>query len=424
VNGWVSRPKPRASGKREALPVTNPPEGSSARSVYADRLLAPLTPDQQWLLDLVAEVLVSYGNWPVYEYVAGQIDDRGLDTDELLASFPRLPSGRYANWYYAALTYASTRPPTPESRVALTILGLNRSRQGSNIAGRCLALLRALTLAKRGSTMDPTTVTPRPVVSLEALHTSTFPELPEMQARVLLVLQTEPSTAEATQRQNQEGQTVFELSRTLLRFQGVTTIEEYVERLVDLFAPKAQTIGPKESPFDLPAAIDYLDAIWYRRFNSALVKPPGVERSSRLVLTPTSPADFDSRVSVLAEVLKTLQVPGVPGVGGAPLARLVPFLEQHLPPESIERISAEVAVLNAARQVRVSSQHVGGNIDLVTALRQLGIQYPITDWGAAWAQLAERVAASFNAIREEIQAAGDNPSTPDSRSELGDGAQS
>ena len=272
--------------------------------------------------------------------------------------------------------------------------------------------------------MDPTTVTPRPVVTVEALSRSTFPANPEMQARVLLVLQSEPSTAEATQKQNEQGQPVIELSRTLLRFQGVSTIEEYVEHLVDLFAPKAETVGPKESPFDLPAAIDYLDAIWYRRFNSALVKPPGVERSSRFVLAPASPADFDSRLSALAEVLKALQVPGVPGVRGAPLVRLVPFLEQHLPPESIERISAEVAVLNAARQVRVSTQHVGGNIDLVAARRLLGLQYPITDWGAAWSQLAERVAASFNAIREEIQAAGDNPSTPDSRSELGDDAQS
>jgi hypothetical protein len=271
--------------------------------------------------------------------------------------------------------------------------------------------------------MDPTTVTPRPVVTVEAISQSTFPVLPEMQARVFAVLRAEPSTADATQRLNEEGEPVIELSRTLLRFRGVTSTEVYVERLVDLFAPKPETVGPKESPFDLPAAIDYLDAIWYRRFKLPLVNPPGVERSARFVLAPTSPADFDSRLSALAEVLKTLQVPGVAGIGGAPLARLVPFLEQYLPPESIERISTEVSVLNAARQVRVSSQHVGGNIDLVAALRLLGVQYPITDWAAAWSQVAERVAATFSAIREEIQATGDNPSTPDSCLELGDEAQ-
>ena len=72
------------------------------------------------------------------------------------------------------------------------------------------------------------------------------------------------------------------------------SIEDYIECLVDLFAPKEETVGPTESPFDLPASIDYLDAIWYRRFKRPLVRPPGVERSSRFVLAPISPADFDS----------------------------------------------------------------------------------------------------------------------------------
>jgi predicted negative regulator of RcsB-dependent stress response len=72
----------------------------------------------------------------------------------------------------------------------------------------------------------------------------------------------------------------------------------------------------------------------------------------------------------------------------------------------------EVAVLDAARQVRVSAQHAGGNVDVVAALRLLGVQYPITYWGAAWSQVSERVAASFSAIREELQAAGDELDNP------------
>jgi hypothetical protein len=107
-----------ACREREASLVTYSVEGLSARSAYAARLLAPLTPDQQWLLDLAADVFVNYGRWPVYDYVQGQVEDRGLDTDELLASFPRLFSSRYPNWSYAAITYAPTRPPTPESRSA------------------------------------------------------------------------------------------------------------------------------------------------------------------------------------------------------------------------------------------------------------------------------------------------------------------
>ena len=64
------------------------------------------------------------------------------------------------------------------------------------------------------------------------------------------------------------------------------------------------------------------------------MSPPGVERSARLAFDAGSPDEVDSRLSALAELLKGLQVPGLPGVGGHALQRLGPFLESQLPIEA------------------------------------------------------------------------------------------
>ena len=141
--------------------MTDPPEGTSAAcSPYATSLLAVPTPDHQWLLDLVAEVFVNYGNWPVYDFVEERIEDQGLVADELLTSLPSLMSGRHRDWSYAAVKYAPVHPPPRDSRVALTVLGLALSKQRRDIAGGCIQFVRALATAKRESPFDPTTVSP------------------------------------------------------------------------------------------------------------------------------------------------------------------------------------------------------------------------------------------------------------------------
>ena len=159
------------------------------------------------------------------------------------------------------------------------------------------------------------------------------------------------------------------------------------------------------SPFTLPAAIDYLDAVWRLRFANHLVSPPGVERSARLAFTATSAEEADSRFSALAELLKGLNVPGVEGIGGHPLARLGPFLESKLPDESHDRIREAVALLDAARQVRAGAQHAGARSKSIDAFTLLGLGFPVYDWPAAWEHVQVVAATAFDSIRDEIQAA-------------------
>lgn len=48
-------------------------------------------------------------------------------------------------------------------------------------------------------------------------------------------------------------------------------------------------------------------------------------------------------------------------------------------------------------------QHSGIEHRGVSALIQLGIEYPIIDWQSAWTTIQWRTIDAFNALREEIQ---------------------
>jgi len=117
------------------------------------------------------------------------------------------------------------------------------------------------------------------------------------------------------------------------------------------------------------------------------------------------PEEADSRLSALAELLKGLRVPGVPGLDGHPLQRLAPFLECQLPPESHERVRKAVAVLDAARQVRTAAQHTGARATVEDACAVLGLNYPVVDWTTGWQQVQIVVADACAALSDELRAA-------------------
>jgi hypothetical protein len=88
-------------------------------------LLDPLTPDEQRLVDLVADAFLrSEYEWPFFDYVEGVLDDQGLDAWELLRSFPEI--GR---WHYGAVARSQSggAKPSADSEVALTILGMSQA---------------------------------------------------------------------------------------------------------------------------------------------------------------------------------------------------------------------------------------------------------------------------------------------------------
>jgi hypothetical protein len=218
------------------------------------------------------------------------------------------------------------------------------------------------------------------------------------------LLQKEPATWHCQFNPPTEGWEEVELSPEVRRFAGVRTVEDYLSRLRLVLGHKDRAEPTFYSPFTLAASIDYLDAVWQLHFGDTLVSPPGVERSARLAFAATSAEEADSRFSALAELLKDLRVPGVPGVGGHALERLVPFLVSVLPPESHERIRGAVAQLDAARHIRAAAQHSGARSQSVDSYTRLGISHPVSDWPGTWKQVQAVIATAFDSIRDELQA--------------------
>jgi len=99
-------------------------------------LLDPLTPDQQKLVDLVAEAFALDQGWPVFDYLEGSFDQEDKNAAETLATFPR-----FGRWNYAAVWWigmGQVSQPTTDAEVALTLVGMHHS----GAAALCRRLLR------------------------------------------------------------------------------------------------------------------------------------------------------------------------------------------------------------------------------------------------------------------------------------------
>ena len=106
-------------------------------------------------------------------------------------------------------------------------------------------------------------------------------------------------------------------------------------------------------------------------------------------------------MSSVADILKNMQVGGT---GKTPLTRLEVFLKSVLPDGSASHIDSATETLRHVADVRNALfQHSGIEHKGINALAQLGIEYPITDWQAAWTMIQRRAIDAFNGLREEIQ---------------------
>lgn len=201
----------------------------------------------------------------------------------------------------------------------------------------------------------------------------------------------------------------FALLSRLRPFREVDSVEVYldvVERL--LMPPKPTRVDEEVPPLALPAALDFLDAVW----RNALGVPPLFARRSyqfdaKLAMSCATSDEFDSRMTALADALSNLQIPRQEReerseVG--PLVRLERFITEGLD-VSPERVHEAVATLRAVVRVRARAQHSGGADEVVGAYRQLDIPFPPLDFGWTWQLVQRRAVAALDALREELQAA-------------------
>ena len=232
-----------------------------------------------------------------------------------------------------------------------------------------------------------------------------FPDMSSASAAFLPdLLPHEPTTWQGTTQTDTSGGWRIDLFRHILRYQGLDTVVDYLERVNEEFTPVQVEPAPAiPSPLDLVATLDYFNAVWQLHFDrkNPIIRLFGAERTARLVYDVSTAEEFSAQVSCLSDVLKNMQVSGQEKT---PLARLEASLKSALPADSASRIDSATDTLRYMADVRNALfQHSGTEHRGVNALSQLGIPYPITDWEAAWATIQRKAIDAFNMLREEIQ---------------------
>ena len=246
---------------------------------FAALLLAPLDDSQLLLVNLVADAFLREQRWPIFEYVEGELARQGLNAEEVLASLPRIKSGFTPGWTYGVAVNPRVRR-SPDSMVILTLVGLSRAARAAGLVTAFLELLSSMAKSRAASSFSPYEVS-KPTVPIPRLWGSRSHLSPETLAALVEVLGREPATVNSAARE-ENGRTVVDLRVTLLGYRDVSTIDDYVKRVVAHLRPEPQPRRVSySSPYSLPSALDYLSVVWQTHFGEPLVTPPGFERSAK-----------------------------------------------------------------------------------------------------------------------------------------------
>jgi hypothetical protein len=172
------------------------------------------------------------------------------------------------------------------------------------------------------------------------------------------------------------------------------------------------------SPLGLPEQFDVLDAYWRLRFGSGrhLLELHAVTGAASLALGCSSRADFESRLSALADIIDRLVVDDalLPDMTEAErklqikgsLDALQVALLHQLPDEHRAGIERAVWTLRKVRPARNAIQHgVARDGGLTAKLRELGIHDAPPNWEGAWDTIRVQVSDALSAMRNELRSA-------------------
>jgi hypothetical protein len=376
-------------------------------------LLDPLTPEQQWLVDSVAEAyVIDDGKWPIFDYLEAKFDAEHKDAWATLYSLPRFGQWHYSSAWWDGINQPHMKP-SAEAEIELTILGMHHSSILDDRVPIFLTTLRYMVELQRHAVpsrreprrpeLDARTVTRMAHNEHRFLEDSTLQRLPTLWRR-------EPATWGGGESWGDEGVWTKGVSRTVLDYEDVSTIDEYIDRLEALTAiPSAPLVEATPSPLSLVSALDYLDMAWRVAQGKPLFSYPSAERAAKLAYTAATSEELDSRLTALGEILRTANAT-VRNMGGKlakpthdePLAPLRDFLGQQAGLDAA-RVGDALTRLEAALTVRDVAQHTeAGGRAVIALTQQFGLSHPILDPESAWGIITARVVGALTAIREEV----------------------
>jgi hypothetical protein len=174
--------------------------------------------------------------------------------------------------------------------------------------------------------------------------------------------------------------------------------------------PPAATLPP-QSPLTVPEALDFLDAVWRLAFGKErrLIRPSNFGEAAGLAIGCETHAEFESRVSDLADALDKFNVPDdllpTSTTGRAldgSLNRLAACLNHQV---GVDRDAVESAVgtLQRIRGLRHTTQHSGMGDAQPRILRELGLGGLVPKWSELWDALRAQAVEALLALRTEIR---------------------
>lgn len=366
--------------------------------------LSSLSARQRFFITCIWRPFAEYQQWPIFDYVEAECDKQDFDARQMLASLPAAPLRGVAGFRYG-LVWSSSYMPTADTPLELRVAGLWHLGDplSLEIADDFMRVLHYLIERRLSAPYYPFKLA-RVTVTNEEIATR-FPDMSPVGAAFLPdLLAHEPTTWQGTTQTDASGGWSIDLFRSILKYQGLSTVVDYLERVNEECTPsQVEPASAIPSPLDLVATLDYFNAVWQLHFNrkNPIIRLFGAERTARLVYDASTAEEFSAQVSCLADIFKNMQVSGQ---DKTPLARLQSSLKSALPADSASRIDSATDTLRSVADIRNALfQHSGTEHRGISALTQLGIDYPIADWQMAWATVQRKTIAAFNTLREEIQ---------------------
>jgi len=182
-----------------------------------------------------------------------------------------------------------------------------------------------------------------------------------------------------------------------------------IERLWRSEAPAAPDPLPADA---LPEAFDFLASVWHNLTSHRLFEVHLLSPAAGLTASVASRNDFSSRLTELAEVLKSIKVDDSlidqKHIGGlakdSSIGRVKLAVQRRLKSADLDSAVAALDVLQDIVRLRVALQHPHGDPDLPTALARLSISHP-PEWSQAWETIRHRTVSALRDLRQALQSA-------------------
>ncbi|MEV6667922.1 hypothetical protein [Streptomyces nigra] len=200
-------------------------------------LTAKLDSEQLVLMQTMAGPFLENGRWPVWHHVAAEMDRKGLDAERLIKSLPVVGSTAIGGRSYG-LAWYDRNTIADDSRPTLTVAAGLHLKQLEDVFGAWLIqVVHYLIKRQLDAPSSPNQVQRNFVEASEIAEK--FPTMSNAYLAVLPeIFRHEPPLARGSQGYYSAPNGLqtwrYELHRELLKLKGVTSLADYVSRVVEL----------------------------------------------------------------------------------------------------------------------------------------------------------------------------------------------